>query len=171
MKTMQKGFTLIELMIVVAIIGILAAIALPAYQDYTNRAKMSEVLTFASSGRTAVAEFFQSEGRLPTSNEEAGLAVAGEDDTELSTYVTSVTITTEGLVETEIQNTNVAALDGEKITLTPYQSDGKTKITNDSETSYSGPIVWGCSPENADMNKYFPTSCRTTSTTTNPDED
>ena len=58
MKTLQQGFTLIELMIVVAIIGILAAVALPAYQDYTVRARMSEVITFASTCRTSVSEFY-----------------------------------------------------------------------------------------------------------------
>jgi|26BtaG_2_1085354.scaffolds.fasta_scaffold02877_3 type IV pilus assembly protein PilA len=153
---MQKGFTLIELMIVVAIIGILAAVALPAYQDYTNRAKMSEVLGFASSGKTAVAEYFQSEGKVPTSNALAGLA----DATDIkSTYVTSVTITKDGAIETLIKGTNVSALDGKKITLTPQQSDGTTTITA-STTTYSGPIIWKCEPEDAAMNKYLPSSCR-----------
>jgi type IV pilus assembly protein PilA len=65
MRQIQKGFTLIELMIVVAIIGILAAVALPAYQDYTVRAKVSEVILAASSGKVPVAEFFQTYNRLP----------------------------------------------------------------------------------------------------------
>ena len=65
MKQMQKGFTLIELMIVVAIIGILAAVALPAYQDYTVRAKVSEVILAASAGKVQVAEYFQVKGALP----------------------------------------------------------------------------------------------------------
>ena len=66
MKTIQKGFTLIELMIVVAIIGILAAVALPAYQDYTVRAKVSEVMLAASSAKVPVAEFFQTYRRMPS---------------------------------------------------------------------------------------------------------
>ena len=152
---MQKGFTLIELMIVVAIIGILAAVALPAYQDYTNRAKMSEVLAFAASGKTAVAEYFQSEGKVPTSNPLAGMADA---DDITSTYVTSVTITTDGAIETLIKGTKVDALDGKKITLTPHQSNG-TAITASTET-YSGPIIWKCEPQNNAMNKYLPSSCR-----------
>lgn len=73
LKKIQKGFTLIELMIVVAIIGILAAIAIPAYQDYTIRAKVSEVLVLASGARTNVAEFFQSTGSMPTSTSAAGI--------------------------------------------------------------------------------------------------
>src|SRR5690554_1320901 len=117
---MQKGFTLIELMIVVAIIGILAAIALPAYQDYTNRAKMSEVLTFASSGRTAVAEYYQSEGVLPPDNEAAGLAA--EDDIT-SSYVKDLTVD-DGVVTVTIQGTNVGSLDDSTVILTPKQSDG-----------------------------------------------
>jgi len=76
MKVAQKGFTLIELMIVVAIIGILAAVALPAYQDYTRRAHVSEGLTLASAAKTAVAEFHASQGSFPTTNAGAGLAAA-----------------------------------------------------------------------------------------------
>ena len=81
LKKIQKGFTLIELMIVVAIIGILAAIAIPAYQDYTIRAKVSEVLVLASGARTNVAEFFQSTGSMPTSTSAAGINTsAGQSD-------------------------------------------------------------------------------------------
>lgn len=73
MKQVQKGFTLIELMIVVAIIGILAAVAIPAYQDYTIRAKVSEVLVLASAARTNVAEYYISTGNMPTSTGAAGI--------------------------------------------------------------------------------------------------
>src|SRR2546422_1443530 len=68
MKAIQKGFTLIELMIVVAIIGILAAVALPAYQDYTVRAKMSEVILAASACRTSITEVYQTGGTAPAAN-------------------------------------------------------------------------------------------------------
>lgn len=72
----NKGFTIIELMIAVAIIGVLAAIAIPAYQNYIIRAKVSEALTFASQAKTAVAEYYQSQGTLPADNPAAGLATS-----------------------------------------------------------------------------------------------
>ena len=89
MKTMQKGFTLIELMIVVAIIGILAAIALPAYQDYTIRSKVTEGLSLAGAAKLAVAETLASTGSLPPDNATAGLPV---NTTIKGKYVTSVTV-------------------------------------------------------------------------------
>ena len=73
LKSIQKGFTLIELMIVVAIIGILAAIAMPAYQDYTIRAQVSEGLTLAAAAKAAVAEFYANKGKWPSDNSAAGM--------------------------------------------------------------------------------------------------
>ncbi len=74
MKTMQKGFTLIELMIVIAIIGILAAIALPAYQDYTKRSRVSEGLSLAGGAKSALTEYYASNNKWPSDNAEAGIA-------------------------------------------------------------------------------------------------
>ena len=85
MKKVQQGFTLIELMIVVAIIGILAAIAIPAYQDYTIRAQVSEGLNLSAGAKAAVTEFFQDQGAFPANNVEAGIETPGNI---LGKYVT-----------------------------------------------------------------------------------
>src|SRR5690625_3337907 len=86
MKAVQKGFTLIELMIVVAIIGILAAVAIPAYQDYTTRAQVSEVLVIASSARGSVAEYFISMGEMPDDADAAGV----NTDADQSEFINTI---------------------------------------------------------------------------------
>src|SRR5712691_11472538 len=112
MKHLQKGFTLIELMIVVAIIGILAAVALPAYQDYTVRAKMSEVILALSACRTTITEIYQSGGSPPGANNwqcETGV---------LSSYVAGVTTDADGKVSATIQGIS-ASVNGKFVTLVP----------------------------------------------------
>ncbi len=101
MKQVQKGFTLIELMIVVAIIGILAAIAIPAYQDYTIRAQVSEGLSLAGGAKAAVSETFQDLGEFPDNNGEAGLSDAGDIE---GRYVESVTVEADGVLRILFRN-------------------------------------------------------------------
>ncbi|MCF2995589.1 pilin [Neisseria gonorrhoeae] len=89
MNTLQKGFTLIELMIVIAIVGILAAVALPAYQDYTARAQVSEAILLAEGQKSAVTEYYLNNGTWPKDNTSAGVASSGEIKGK---YVQSVTV-------------------------------------------------------------------------------
>ena len=135
----SKGFTIIELMIAVAIIGVLAAIAIPAYQNYIIRAKVSEALTFASQAKTSVAEYYQSQGTLPTSNTQAGLATS-----ITGTNVSAVSVDTNGAitVTASVSGVNTAS---SNIVFTPT-------------TSPSG-ITWVCTGGNLD-NQYRPSNCK-----------
>ena len=135
----QQGFTLIELMIVVAIIGILAAVAIPAYQDYTIRAKVTEGLSLAGAGKTAVSEYFSANGTLPADNATAGMAAPDEIS---GNSVDNVTVTTDGLITVVF---SASTITGDTITLAPLTSAGK--------------VVWNCSGGTLEA-KYRPSSCR-----------
>ncbi len=119
MKTLQKGFTLIELMIVVAIIGILAAIAIPAYQDYTIRAQVSEGLTLAASAKAAVAESFINTGDAPATRLDAGLTQFATDTA--GKYVQSVEVLN-GTITITYGNDVNQLINGATISLTPYET-------------------------------------------------
>ncbi len=137
MKRVQQGFTLIELMIVVAIIGILAAVALPAYQDYTVRAKVSEVVLAVSAPKTSIAEFYQSKGYLPTT------ASLGTIDTK-SKYVGSVAWSGSVITATASGDSKISS---KTITLTPTSAGAG-----------AGQLNWTCAG-NLDK-KYMPASCK-----------
>jgi type IV pilus assembly protein PilA len=120
-KNVQQGFTLIELMIVVAIIGILAAIAIPAYQDYTIRAQVSEGMNLAAAAKAAVAESFLNRGASPASRTEAGMS-ALPGDTQ-GKYVTQVDVLADGSIEITYGNEANAQINGETLEITPYESN------------------------------------------------
>jgi type IV pilus assembly protein PilA len=117
----QSGFTLIELMIVVAIIGILAAIAIPAYQNYTVRAQVSEGLNMAGHAKTRVQESFLNRGEAPADRAAAGLSPTATDSS--GKYLTSVDIS-DGVIIVTFGNDANLAIDGLTLTLTPYETGG-----------------------------------------------
>ena len=142
----QQGFTLIELMIVVAIIGILAAIAIPAYQDYTIRAQVSEGLNLSGGAKAAVTEYYQDRGSMPTSNTQAGLAGATEIQGK---YVDQVEVGTSGVIEVQYGNDAHQVIDGAHLELTP-------------DTTNAGSVAWICDTGSPAIdNKHLPAACRT----------
>lgn len=159
-RSMQKGFTLIELMIVVAIIGILAAVALPAYQDYTKRAKMTEVILAASACRTSITEVFQT-------NSAASLPLAGnwgcESSTATSKYVAVVETDDLGAVRVTAQGIDPTNIDKKFVTLVPVAT-GNAQIADGLPLfgwvcGNSG-TVGGSQFVTTVPSKYLPGSCR-----------
>ena len=144
MKRVQQGFTLIELMIVVAIIGILAAVALPAYQDYTKRARVSEGLSLASGAKTALAEYVASNNQWPTTNTEAGLA---DPEKITGNSVESVTVAKSGDGNGQIKVKYNGKVGGGEILVVGTTTDGGVK--------------WTCNSSANTVNaKYRPSECR-----------
>ncbi len=157
MKTMQKGFTLIELMIVVAIIGILAAVALPAYQDYTIRAKMSEVILGMSACRTSITEVYQSGPTTAPGADGWGCEIL--DDTQMTKYVQRIHTDANGVVLATVQSISTS-VNGSILQLVPYSQSGTTATftAGNSQQLYG----WVCGPAgtNPVPGKYLPGSCR-----------
>ncbi|HHK0768567.1 TPA: pilin, partial [Neisseria gonorrhoeae] len=124
MNTLQKGFTLIELMIVIAIVGILAAVALPAYQDYTARAQVSEAILLAEGQKSAVTGYYLNHGEWPKDNTSAGVASASKI---IGKYVKSVTVTN-GVVTAQMNPSGVNnEIKGKKLSLWAKRQDGSVK--------------------------------------------
>ena len=144
----QQGFTLIELMIVVAIIGILAAIAIPAYQDYTIRAQVSEGVSLASGAKTAIAEVYQDSGVWPNTNDLAGLSKAASI---VGKYTTGVQVGagTGG-------GTNVTVTYGNQANSNLIADGGNLVLTS---TDRVGSVEWTCSNSTL-PNKWLPAVCR-----------
>jgi type IV pilus assembly protein PilA len=139
----QQGFTLIELMIVVAIIGILAAIAIPAYQDYTIRAQVSEGLNLTGACKAAVTEYYQDQGVFPADNATAGLEAAANIRGK---YTTQVEVTAGGICGATYGNDANAKIGGAVLSMQPFDRDGS--------------VEWQCSGDATLVDKWLPAACR-----------
>jgi type IV pilus assembly protein PilA len=154
MKKAQQGFTLIELMIVVAIVGILAALALPAYQDYTVRSKVAEPIAKGAEGKTSITEFYSSTGRIPSSLVSAGIAATGAG------YVGGTAWLTSGCVvgTNSTGATSCLAVGINHTNLTQVPTGSALHFTPSRQTN--GQLLWSCRANGTMPQKYVPGSCK-----------
>ncbi|HEZ0468012.1 TPA: pilin [Neisseria meningitidis] len=170
MNTLQKGFTLIELMIVIAIVGILAAVALPAYQDYTARAQVSEAILLAEGQKSAVTEYYLNHGKWPDGNSDAGVATSSEIKGK---YVEKVEVA-KGVITATMLSTGVnKEIQGKKLSLWAKRQDGSVKwfcgqpveraATNATNAKDDVAAATGTGTDKIDT-KHLPSTCRDEST-------
>ncbi|HEZ0045108.1 TPA: pilin [Neisseria meningitidis] len=163
MNTLQKGFTLIELMIVIAIVGILAAVALPAYQDYTARAQVSEAILLAEGQKSAVTEYYLNHGKWPGDNSDADVASSSKIKGK---YVKEVTVAN-GVVTAEMKSDGVNnEIKGKKLSLWAKRQDGSVKWfcgqpVQRADTATNNDAVTAATDNNGKINtKHLPSTCR-----------
>ncbi|HFC8863301.1 TPA: pilin, partial [Neisseria meningitidis] len=163
MNTLQKGFTLIELMIVIAIVGILAAVALPAYQDYTARAQVSEAILLAEGQKSAVTEYYLNHGEWPKNNTSAGVATSADIKGK---YVEKVEVKN-GVVTAEMKSSGVNnEIKGKKLSLWAKRQNGSVKWfcgqpVQRADTATNNDAVTAATPDTDKINtKHLPSTCR-----------
>jgi len=157
-RTIQQGFTLIELMIVVAIIGILAAVALPAYSDYTKKAKVSEVILAASACRTSITEIAQSATALPAAG-----AWGCESTASTSKYVASVATDAQGGITVTATGFSDATIDNKTLSLVPTTSGGAKIVAGTAPDRWvcgNTAVIGGGTALTSIPSKYLPGSCK-----------
>ena len=155
LKQVQKGFTLIELMIVIAIIGILAAIAIPAYQNYTIRAQVTEGLTLGDGWKTAISEYYANTGNWPTTAQLAGMCnSAGK-------YESVVGVTTGGVILITYGNQANAKINGCNLSIVPYTNTNNDVLwqCGNAAVPSAAAQASGAAVSNTIPVQYLPTSC------------
>ncbi|HEZ1843569.1 TPA: pilin [Neisseria meningitidis] len=166
MNTLQKGFTLIELMIVIAIVGILAAVALPAYQDYTARAQVSEAILLAEGQKSAVTEYYLNHGEWPANNSSAGVATSANIKGK---YVQSVEVKNGVVTATMLSSGVNNEIKGKKLSLWAKRQDGSvkwfcgqpvTRAANGANNTDTAVTAANDNSNNGINTKHLPSTCR-----------